>query len=281
MSGNKSTPQINPKKKRPLSSPVDQTELKKNKPVSEPVSMKEGSGLTVPEEAEANISATQITLSEDNLAQISVYLRSSFENELPTLVSNIVEGVVSSLSDKIRILSDENAQLKRRVEELEMKVDRADQYSRRNCLRVAGIPETEGESVDEKVLEMATAVEADISINDIDRSHRLGKLRRTSEQSAKPRDIIIKFTSYRARQELLKNKSKLRSKGFNNVYVNENLTALRDNIFYEARKLARDRLITSAWTSDGAIIVKDKHLKFHRLESHQDLERLKSSVGTS
>ena len=100
-------------------------------------------------------------------------------------------------------------------------------------------------------------------------------------QGTTPRDIIIKFTSYRARQKLLKNKSKLRSKGFNNVYVNENLTALRDNIFYEARKLARDRLITSAWTSDGAIIVKDKHLKFHRLESHQDLERLKSSVGTS
>ena len=128
---------------------------------------------------------------------------------------------------------------------------------------------------------MATAVEADISINDIDRSHRMGKPRRTSGQSAKPRDIIIKFTSYRARQKLLKNKSKLRSKGFPNVFVNEHLTSLRDKIFFETRKLAKNRLINSTWTSDGTIIVKDKHLKFHCLETHQDLETLKSNVDSS
>ena len=80
--------------------------------------------------------------------------------------------------------------------------------------------------------------------------------------------------------KLLKNKSKLRSKGFNNVFVNENLTAIRDNIFYETRKLARDKLIGSTWTSDGAVIVKDKHLKVYRLESYRDLELLKSSVSS-
>ena len=193
MSGNKSTPLINPKKKRQLSSPADQTELKKTKPVSE----KDSTGSIVTEESEAGTPPTQITLSEDNLAQISVYLRTSFESELPTLVSSIVEGVVSSLSEKISILSDENAQLKRRVEELEIKVERAEQYSRRNCLRVCGIPETAGESVDEKIIEMATALDSDILINDIDRSHRLGKPRRSNGQTVKPRDI--KFTSYRAR----------------------------------------------------------------------------------
>ena len=167
MSCNKSTPRTNPNTKRPPSSPADQAELKKTKPVGE----KENTGCTIPEETEAGISPTQITLSEDNLAQISVYLRSSFENELPSLVSSIVEGVVSSLSEKIKLLTDENTQLKRRVHELEVKVDRAEQYSRRNCLRVSGIPETDGESVEEKVLEIATAVESDISISDIDRSH--------------------------------------------------------------------------------------------------------------
>ena len=126
-------------------------------------------------------------------------MRTSFESELPTLLSWIVEGVVSSLSAKVRLLSDENAQLQRRVEELEIKVDRAEQYSRRHCLRVCGIPETAGESVDEKIIEMATALDSDISIDDIDRSHRLGKPRRSNGQTVKPRDIIIKFTSYRAR----------------------------------------------------------------------------------
>ena len=125
MSGNKSTPQINPKKKRPLSSPADQTDLKKTKSIIEG----DGSNFVIAEETEAGSAPTQITLSEDNLTQISSLLRSSFENQLPELVSDIVGGVVSSLNQRIASLSDENAKLKRRVEELELKVDRAEQYS--------------------------------------------------------------------------------------------------------------------------------------------------------
>ena len=213
------------------------------------------------------------------MTQISGLLRSSFENQLPALVSDIVAGVVKSLKEKIAALSDENANLRRRVEELELKVERAEQYSRRNCLRMSGISETDNESVDKKVMQMTTAIGSDIALCDIDRCHRLGRPRTTTSgnQMSRPRDIIIKFTSFRARQKVLKNKSKLRASGFTNVYVNENLTATRDNIFFQ-RKLVKDKLIHSTWTSDGTIIVKDKQLKIHRLESHRDLERSKSSM---
>ena len=49
MSG-KSTPQTNPKKKRPLSSPADQSDLKKTKPVIEA----DGSSLPIAEEPESS-----------------------------------------------------------------------------------------------------------------------------------------------------------------------------------------------------------------------------------
>ena len=52
MSGNKSIPQNNPKKKRPLSSPADLSE-QKTKPVGE----KETAGFTIPEEAETEAEA--------------------------------------------------------------------------------------------------------------------------------------------------------------------------------------------------------------------------------
>ena len=93
MSG-KSTPQTNPKKKRPLSSPADQRDLKKTKPVIEA----DGSSLPIAEEpesspadqsdpeADAGSAPTRITLSEENLTQISGLLRSSFENQ-PTSIS--------------------------------------------------------------------------------------------------------------------------------------------------------------------------------------------------
>ena len=87
---------------------------------------------------------------------------------------------------------------------------------------------------------------------------------------------MIKFTLYRARQKLLKNKSKLRASGYKNVFVNEILMALRVKIFYQTRKLVKDRFITSTWTSDGTIIVRYNQLKLHRLETREDFERLRS-----
>ena len=68
MSSNKSTPRTNPNKRRLPSSPADQAEMKKTKPVGE----NENTGFAIHEETEAGISPTQIALSEDSLAQISV-----------------------------------------------------------------------------------------------------------------------------------------------------------------------------------------------------------------
>ena len=190
VSGNKSTPQNNPKKKRPLSSPADQTDLKKTKPITEGAGEGDGSNFPIAEEPEAGSAPTQITLSKDNLTQISSLLRSCFENQLPALVSDIVDGVGSSLNQRIDSLSDENAKLRRRVEELELKVDRAEQYSRRNCLRMSGISETDNESVDEKVIQLTIAIGSEITLSDIDRCHRLARPRAASSQTRRPDHVI-------------------------------------------------------------------------------------------
>ena len=111
------------------------------------------------------------------MAQISGHLKSSFEDELPTLVRSIVEGVVSTLSQNITLLSNENAKQRQCIEELEIGADRAEQYRRRNCLRLSGIPENDGESVDDKVLQVAEEVAGGITTIDIDRNHRLDRPR--------------------------------------------------------------------------------------------------------
>ena len=57
MSSNKSTPQKNSKKKRPMCSPSDMTEPKKTKPVSE----KDFTGFVFLEDSEAGVPPTQFT----------------------------------------------------------------------------------------------------------------------------------------------------------------------------------------------------------------------------
>lgn len=275
---NKNTPKIGKTKKRALSSPVDLSDTKKTK---QPIN----SSVTIPEETmheSGTDTVTQVTLGVEQLAQISSLLKVSIDEQLSEMVNTIVDGVVGGLKQQIDQLTWENNNLKLRVETLELKCDRAEQYSRRNCLRLSGVSESDDEIVDNSVLEIAAAIDANITIFEIDRSHRLGKPRLSSNSSKnKPRDIIIKLTSYRSRQILLKHKSKLKDKGYKGVFLSESLTTARDNVFFQARKLVKDKEVSSAWTSDGTIIVKDNNLKIHRLESQHDLDQLKSELGSA
>ena len=57
------------------------------------------------------------------------------------LVNSIVTGVLEGLNVKVVALEKENVDLKKRVKYLEDSADQAEQYSRRNCLRISGLPE--------------------------------------------------------------------------------------------------------------------------------------------
>ena len=89
----------------------------------------------------------------------------------------------------------------------EISADNAEQYSRRNCLRISDVPENNDEVTDNIVLDLATAIDADIKLEDIDRRHRLGKPKSrdsSDDTPARPRDMIVKFSTYRARQKVYK-----------------------------------------------------------------------------
>lgn len=61
------------------------------------------------------------------------------------------------------------------------------------------------------------------------------------------------------------------------VFINEALTKRRSNILFEARKLARSRLVDSVWTYDGRIIVKMDENRV-TLTTEDDLEKLKTRL---
>jgi hypothetical protein len=160
-----------------------------------------------------------------------------------------------------------------------MQADRAEQYSRRNCVRVTGIPETNEEITDNIIMDMASELGANLTIDEIDRSHRLGP---RSQSSLKPRDIIVKFVSYRSRQKLYNVRSQAKgSVNYRRNYINEALTKHRSELFFDARKLVRDKLVESAWTHDGTILVRDRARVIHRVETYEQLNKLRSNANRS
>ena len=274
------TPVTLNRKKRELTSPEFEIELKKNKTVTEipdtaatvtsigtmasdPVEVMDTHGFPP--------ASTTFTIPPSEMQKLSDLLKDTFRGEIVGLVDNIVKGVITGLQDRIasleksnKDLQDTNVSLTTRVAVLEAQADQAEQYSRRNCLRISGIPETPDENTDNIVLAIANDIESDIRLQDIDRSHRIGN---PKKKRSTQREIIVKFSTYRARANFHKQRTLMKERGHEGEFINEYLTRKRSEYLFEARKLFKSKKLKGA----SGILVKDNSDKVHRIMSLDDL----------
>ena len=111
----------------------------------------------------------------------------------------------------IQELNGTVSKMDKRIEELENKIDRQEQYSRRNCILIHGITENKEENTDQQAIRFINE-NLDIKIDeiDIDRSHRIGRYDKTKK---KARPIIVKFARYNVRGRVFREKRKLKGTG--------------------------------------------------------------------
>lgn len=204
----------------------------------------------------------------------------------PNVMAAIVDKLLSNslftntILEKLDVKTHITQEVSSQVASLENRVNELEQYSRRNCLKIAGIKEEEGEDTDVILFNLFQKLNLPITIDDTSRFHRVGRINTTS---TKPRDIIVRFLSYRnraivyqARFDLIKaNKDIAPSE---RVYINEALTYQRVEIFQKARQLVTDKHLSQTYTQDGVIIVKDHHNKKHKCVRLTDLAKFDPSV---
>lgn len=260
-------------KKRDASSPLDSDTVKKTR-------------IKSTESTAEHVEQLSVSLSDEQLAKIAEILKVSFLGQLKEIATDIVDKAVSSLKQTFTDLESENKVLREKVFALEKRIetieridDKMNQYSRKNCLRLSGIPESEGESVENIAVKMFSEMGTDVALNDIDNIHRLAKKTTSNATPNRPRDIIIKFATFRARQKVYASRSALKStQSFRKAFLNEELTKKRGEVFYHARKLAKDGRIKSAWTRNGIIVLKDNNDYIHKCECMTDLSRFQPSA---
>ena len=102
-------------------------------------------------------------------------------NEMNSVITFINEKFVEfekkikSNNKEIKILRKENSYLTKRLEEIDVILDRQEQYSRRNCLLIHGADEVEGEDTNELSIKVVEEhMNQKIKPEDIYGSHRLG-----------------------------------------------------------------------------------------------------------
>jgi hypothetical protein len=175
----------------------------------------------------------------------------------------------SRISRKLDETAAENDQLKKTLIEQTMRIDDLECYSRSDNIIIRGLPEgslaeraTAATSLDDGISESHESVEktviafvkdslnVDINSHDISIAHRI---KPGPRETVRP--IVVRFVSRKMRNLVLRSKKQLRDAG-QRVFISEHLTKTASHLFFEARKLVRNKTISSTWTRNGQVMIK-------------------------
>lgn len=165
------------------------------------------------------------------------------------MINIICEAVAKQFDEKIKVLEEKVDRLSQEVvtlkEESYVANDMLEQYSRRNSLRIFGLPHEKGEDTDKLIVKLCKdKLNVHITEVDIDCSHRLP----AKDGFCPP--LIVKFCRRSFKNMIYHNKSKLKN---SKIVIREDLTRKRMQLFNKVKTLHGPK---NVWTSDGAILVK-------------------------
>ena len=234
------------------------------------------------------------------------FLNTSFE-EVKIKVSNLENKIdeVTKENDFLKQeslkLSKENAKLVNVSNILSKEINYIQQYQRRDCCEITGLPVLPGENTNELVKKVGSLMDLELTDEDISVSHRLPKNeasyssrlsdgisssgRRIDPAHQYPK-IIVKFVRRDTKELFYRSRKKLAGKttkdinlgriSNNNIYISESLTAKNRSLFKECLKFRRDHRFMYIWTNQGRVYLRrDKDSPSKIIYCQADLEELK------
>ncbi|XP_008483015.1 uncharacterized protein LOC103519703 [Diaphorina citri] len=169
----------------------------------------------------------------------------------------------------------ENQTLKNKVKKLEDKVLDLEQKYLDHNLEVMGVPETMTD--ESKIMEALCSV-AKVAVP---QRSRYTLKRSLVGPPGKPKAIIMSFESKYERDSILKACKKCKPKGLDltknatdvqPVYVNEQLTPQRKELFFKAMQIKREKKYLFLWVQEGKILLKkNENSRVVRIESIEDM----------
>ena len=147
-------------------------------------------------------------------------------------------------------------------------MDELEQYARRECVEITGIPIVPNDSPALLVKEMSEIMGVNLYENDISIAHRLPPTKKVKDR------LIVKFTRGGKRDEKYSKRKNLKSKRTKDlpsvacepgyavvshkaqIYANESLTPYRKRLLGRILQFKRDHNYKFIWTANGKIILK-------------------------
>lgn len=211
-------------------------------------------------------------LVSDIVSKVLVAVQPVIVEAVRAAVTTAMSSMMATLKDVFTemIMKDRDRDDERAALSWQKEVDRLEQYSRRENVRVFGLPEGPGkEDTSAEVVKLASDMGLHLKKEDISVSHRL------PGRGKGPQPVIVKFVRRSTKVDMLRAKKKLKHvDGRSKVFVEEDLTPLRSKMLKAVRQ---DAATKSAWSIDGKIfcIVKKKGKEEKiSVDSVNDLKKL-------
>ena len=151
-------------------------------------------------------------------------------------------------NQKIVDLEEKIAHQDKKIESLSIKCDNNEQYSRRYCLRMHGLKYDKNENQNDIVSKFSECF-SEIGLSyeevEIDRVHRIGKPYKNEGSGLTMKSVIIKFKSWRYRQDVYRNQPRRfengkKKPGENSFSVSLDLTRRRYNLLKIAQGIVKE-----------------------------------------
>ena len=141
------------------------------------------------------------------------------------------------------------------------KCDDLEQNSRRNNIIISNVPVNDSSTLETQVCNILNDyVTPPLEPTDIEHTHRIYRKASKASSDRRP-DIIVKFQSYQSRATVLTKETMVTLKEVNDlqpdknkIYISEDLTKIRKEIFYKSRTLKKKVYLKSTFMRDGKII---------------------------
>lgn len=203
---------------------------------------------------------------------------------------------MKTAEEERKALRTENKILKSTVQAMEKQLLSAmeesnakNQYDRRECLEIRGIPEPTTqleESKDDIVKKVGKLVGVDVTDNDIAVSHRLPPSKSYKGKKTGPPSIIVKFTRrvvkdrlYGARKNLSKKTTlDLGYPAENKIYLAESLTEKNRELFKQCLAAKKNLNFKFIWTKNEKIFMREERdSQVVYIKSKDDLVKIKAT----
>lgn len=206
-------------------------------------------------------------------------------------VSQVLQSIKKQLASTEKSVikqQDEMLKLQTKVSEVDAIVDELQQYSRRDCLEISGIPRLPNDEPNKIIMELGDIIGVQMSESDISVAHRLPDSKKTKDRT------IVKFTRRQKKDEFYSRRSRLIGKQSTDlpsveisprgtkpsrVFINESLTSLRKILLGKINAFKKEHRFKFLWTVNGKVFLREnENSNSFGFTSEAEFEKFKNSL---